>query len=65
MTDNASVDFYNKYLKVVKTKLDTFLTDNLSLETQLIIAKEQVLLLKEENEKLEKQVKTLEKKLDK
>lgn len=64
MADDANVEFYNKYMQVMKSKLDKFLTDSLSLEAQLIIAKEQVLVLREENEKLEKKIKSLGKKAD-
>ena len=46
MADDASVDFYNKYLKVVKTKLDSVLTDALSLETQSIKSPDIPMVLK-------------------
>lgn len=65
MTDNATVDFYNKYIDRMRIKLNEVMMAGLKLETQLWILEEKVASLTEENEKLEKQVKSLEKKLDK
>ena len=62
MTDNASVDFYNKYIERMRLKINELVTSQLKLETQLWIAQEQIAQLKEENEKLEKKVKSSEKK---
>lgn len=63
MTDDATVDFYNKYVGRLRNKLDETITSSLQIETQLWIAKEQIEQLKEQNEKLEKKVKSLEKKV--
>jgi cell division protein FtsB len=63
MSDDASVDFYNKYIERTRLKLNESMNVNLTLETQLWIAKEQIEQLKEQNEKLEKKVKSLEKKV--
>lgn len=59
---DATVDFYNKYIERMRLKLNDLMTSSLTLETQLWLAQEQVAQLKEENEKLEKKVKSLEKK---
>lgn len=60
---DASVDFYNKYIERMRLKLNDLLTSTLTLETQLWMAQEQVAQLRDENEKLEKKVKSLEKKV--
>lgn len=59
---DATVDFYNKYIERMRLKLNDLMTSSLTLETQLWMAQEQVAQLKEENEKLEKKVKSLGKK---
>lgn len=59
---DATVDFYNKYIERMRLKLNDLMTSSLTLETQLWLAQEQVAQLKEENEKLEKKVKSLGKK---
>jgi len=64
MTDNATVDFYNKYVDRMRIKLNEVMMAGLKLETQLWILEEKVANLTEENEKLEKKVKSLEKKAD-
>ena len=64
MSDNATVDFYNKYVERLRLKLNDLMTSSLKLETQLWIAQEQNADLKEENEKLEKKLKSLEKKVE-
>lgn len=64
MSDNATVDFYNKYVERMRLKLNELMNSNLTLETQLWLVQEQAAQLKEENEKLEKKVKSLEKKTD-
>ena len=64
MTDNATVDFYNKYIDRMRIKLNEVMMAGLKLETQLWILEEKVANLTEENEKLEKKVKSLEKKAD-
>lgn len=60
---DASVDFYNKYIERMRLKLNDLLTSTLTLETQLWMAQEQVAQLRDENEKLEKKVKSSEKKV--
>lgn len=64
MSDNATVDFYNKYVERMRLKINELMTSGLKLETQLWIAQEQAAQLKEENEKLEKKLKSLEKKVE-
>lgn len=64
MTDNATVDFYNKYIERMRIKMNELMTSGLKLETQLWLLEEKVVTLTEENEKLEKKVKDLEKKVD-
>jgi len=63
MTDNATVDFYNKYIDRMRIKLNEVMMAGLKLETQLWILEEQNASLKEENEKLQKKVKSFEKKV--
>lgn len=64
MTDNATVDFYNKYVDRMRMKLNELMITGLKLETQLWLLEEKVASLTEENEKLEKKLKSLEKKAD-
>lgn len=59
MTDNTA--FYNKYVQVLKARFDNLNNDVIHLETQLILAKEeldkkieQVNVLQSEIEKLKK-----------
>lgn len=60
---DATVDFYNKYIERMRLKLNDLMTSSLTLETQLWMAQEQVAQLRDENEKLEKKVKSSEKKV--
>jgi len=59
MTDNTA--FYNKYVQVLKTRFDNLNNENIQLETQLLLVKEeldskieQVNVLESEIEKLKK-----------
>lgn len=63
MTDNATVDFYNKFVERLRIKLNEVMMAGLKLETQIWILEEKNAALTEENEKLEKKVKSLEKKV--
>jgi hypothetical protein len=62
---SSDVEFYNKYMQVLKKRLDGFINESLSLETQLAIAQEKLIALQEENGKLETKVKSFEKKTEK
>lgn len=53
--NEENVKFFNKYLQVLKSKFDAVLNDSLTLETQLMIAKETI-------EELQKRIELLEKK---
>ena len=61
----SDVEFYNKYMQVLKKRLDGFINESLSLETQLAIAQEKLIVLQDENGKLETKLKNFEKKTEK
>jgi len=63
MTDNATVDFYNKFVERLRIKLNEVMIAGLQIETKLAIAEEKIHSLTEENEKLQKKVKSLDKKV--
>lgn len=56
MTDTTA--FFNKYVQVLKSKFDSAMNENIQLETQLILAREEM-------EKLNGKVAELEMKLEK
>lgn len=58
---DATVDFYNKFVERLRIKLNDVMIASLHIETKLAIAEEKIHILNEENEKLEKKVKSLEK----
>lgn len=62
MSDNATVDFYNKFVERLRIKLNEVMIASLQIETKLAIAEENVQALIEENEKLKKKVKNTDKK---
>jgi hypothetical protein len=59
MSDDST--FFNTYLKVLKAKFDRSMADAVNLETQLIIANEQIESQKQQIELLQKNINKLEK----
>lgn len=64
MSDNATVDFYNKFVERLRIKLNEVMIGSLHVETRLQIAEDKIHQLLDENEKLEKKLKSLEKKVE-
>lgn len=60
--DNATVDFYNKFVERLRIKLNDVMIASLQIETRLAIAEDQIHTLKNEKEALEKKIESLEKK---
>lgn len=60
--DNATVDFYNKFVERLRIKLNDVMIASLQVETRLHIAEDKIHALTEEKEALEKKVESLEKK---
>lgn len=63
MSDNATVDFYNKFVERLRIKLNDTMIAGLHTETKLAIAEEKIHMLNSEKEALEKKIKSLEKKV--
>lgn len=60
MADDGNTNFFNKYVNVLKSKYDQQTGDLINLEAQIMIMKENINLLVEENKTLSDKLQKLE-----